>query len=272
MKTLLKIILTISFLSNGINALAQKDTLQVKLDSILLEADLMYKHEKVAWNSSDLAREDKILTNDFGGYQIYHQNDTIIAVYFDSNQDKALARYYFKYNNLSKPFNSVIKKSDLSKNEKQLISIRMKVLEDLNKNSETYGFSFLEGYTPNLVMLSNENKYHFYLIMGTTKLDIIPFGNDYFFEVNDKGKVLNWRKFHKTLIETSVAGQDGNIPISFIHSHLPMTPLISATDICTFRLYGVDLFDKKSFIVTSTALRMNFIYDADTNKIEATKL
>ncbi|SMC76622.1 hypothetical protein [Moheibacter sediminis] len=251
---------------------AQTDTLQIKLDSIIREADLMYQYEKIAWKSSDLAMEDKDKLVDFGGYFIYHSADTLKAVYYDVKLEKALSRYYFDTKDLNKPLQIFKNVTDLTDKERDLASVKQKVLVELNQNPDKYELSFQEGYNPNVVMLPFENKFHFYIIIGTNKGNIIPFGNDYFFEADLNGEIKNWKRFHKTLIQTSVSEQNGSIPISFIHTHLPMTPYISATDICTFRLYGVDLFDKKSFIVSSTALKMNFIYDAETNKIITTNL
>ena len=55
-----------------------------------------------------------------------------------------------------------------------------------------------------------------------------------------------------------------------VHSHLKYEPFISATDICTFRLYYNKTGSTK-FAVYSTALSMYFIYELATNTITPTK-
>src|SRR5690606_39047972 len=131
----------------------------------------------------------------------------------------------------------------------------------------SFNYVYEEGFTPNIVIIPQMGGYRAYLIMGANVLNVIPFGNDYIFILDESGNIIHWKKFHNSLIKTIVKDESGNNVISFIHSHLPMTPYISATDICTFRLYGADLFGKESFIVSSTALDLLFEYNVKTNNV-----
>ena len=106
--------------------------------------------------------------------------------------------------------------------------------------------------------------------MGTTENGIIPFGSDYLFKTNSDGKISEWKKFHSRMIPAYAKGPNGEKVISAIHSHLKSTPYITATDICTFRLYG-ELCGMKEFMVLSTALGVYFKYDIDKNEIETTE-
>jgi len=54
------------------------------------------------------------------------------------------------------------------------------------------------------------------------------------------------------MIPTQAIGPNGEKVVSATHSHLKTTPYITATDICTFRLYA-GLCDMEEFIVLCTA-------------------
>ena len=97
----------------------------------------------------------------------------------------------------------------------------------------------------------------------------IPFGNDYLFIANKEGEIQSWKKFHSRLIPVEATEQMPMIAFP-VHSHLKYEPFISATDICTFRLYYNKTGSTK-FAVYSTALSMYFIYELATNTITPTK-
>lgn len=246
----------------------QKDTLQLKLNSIIKEANLLYGYEKVAWNSTDLLIKKKELFKKYGGYVIYHSNDTIYASFIDKQQKNRIAEYKFTFNKLTKPFETDYNEIELSDNEKELLNIKVKIVNQLSEKK--YNITIPNGYNPNLVLLKEKEGYKLYIIMGTTESGVIPFGNDYLFKSDNKGKIVEWKKFHSRIIPAQTKGQNGEIVLTAIHSHLKSTPYITATDICTFRLYG-ELCGMKQFMVLSTALGVYFTYDIDKNKIEVTK-
>jgi hypothetical protein len=69
------------------------------------------------------------------------------------------------------------------------------------------------------------------------------------------------------VIPAQSKGPNGEKVVSAIHSHLKTTPYITATDICTFRLYG-ELCEMDEFSVYSPALGKYFKYRLKENKIE----
>src|SRR5690625_1590350 len=80
------------FLLRRIIWYTQTENRQVKLDSIIKEADLLYNYEKAAWVATDLLMPMEKLRNNYGGYIVYHSNDTIYATIMDQTQRKRLAR------------------------------------------------------------------------------------------------------------------------------------------------------------------------------------
>ncbi len=256
----LLIIIFISTLSYS-----QTDSLKVKLDSIIKEADLLYNYEKIAWNSTDMLMSKRKLKKQYGGYLIHHSNDTIFASFIDKKQKNRIAKYSFITTDLKTPFNSDLESKPLSESEKGLLDIKNKILNQLS--DEKYEVGFPKGFNPNLVLIKNSNEFKLYILMGTSESGVIPFGNDYLFRADSFGNITKWRKFHSRLIpaRTEMPGM-GKIT-SAIHSHLRTTPYITATDICTFRLYA-EFTEIKSFKVYSPAIGKYMEYNIKDNTIE----
>lgn len=238
------------------------------LDSIVKEADLLYNYEKVAWNTTDLLMSKRKLKKNYGGYVIYHSNDTIYASFIDKDQEKRIAKYSFTTSDLKSPFESNFDLIQLSESEKELLNIKIKIINQLS--DQKYEVGFPQGFNPNLVLLKDKSEYRLYILMGTSESNIIPFGNDYLFKTDLNGEIKDWKKLHSRVIPTQTEMPNGGKVISAVHSHLKTTPYITATDICTFRLYG-ELYGMKEFMVLSTTIGKYFKYNIDENKITITE-
>ena len=261
--TILLILATISF-----NAVSQNDNLQFKLDSIVEEANLLYNYEKSVWNSSDLLMSDEKLKENYGGYITYHSNDTIFVTFTDKDQINRIAQYIFIDKDLDSPIKTNFEVSELNKVEKEYSEMKNKILNQLSDSK--YEVRIPRDFNPNFVLLKEQEGFKLYILMGTSESGVIPFGNDYLFNTDKKGNIEKWRKFHSIMIPTYSEGPNGEKVVSTFHSHLKSTPYITATDICTFRLYG-ELCGMKEFTVLCTATEKYYKYSIDTNKIEITK-
>ncbi|MDG5493214.1 hypothetical protein [Psychroserpens sp. SPM9] len=255
-----------------ISTFSQERSEKAILDSIINEADLLYKYEKITWNSTDLAYSNERIKENIGTYIVYLSNDTLFAVFADKEYKNQIAKYSFTKKNLKVPYSEDYEVKPISEKVSKLVEVKNAILKNLNSNAEKYSFNFQKGFNPNLVLIPEISGYKLYIIIGTPNSNVIPFGNDYLFKTDERGNVISWKKFHKTLIATQTKGPNNEVVVSAIHSHLKMTPYISATDICTFRLYGFDLFGMEEFMVTSTALNKVFKYNAKQNSITATEL
>lgn len=243
---------------------SQEEINQTKLDSILEEADVLYRYEKSVWNSTDLLMSNEKLKMNYGGYIVYHSNDTITAIYLDKNQKESIARYRYKFDDLKQPLITSVETSQLTSMEKELFDIKGIITSQLSDGE--YNVTIPQGYNPNLVLIKENDEYRLYIIMGTSKTGVIPFGNDYLFKANSRGKITYWKKFHSRMIPT-MAEYNGQKITESTHSHLRTTPYITATDICTFRLYAQYTALEK-FSVYSPALGKSMTYILKTNKIE----
>jgi hypothetical protein len=252
-----------------LNTYSQEENLQFKLDSIVKEADLLFRYEKAVWISTDILMADKNLKKNYGGYVVYHSNDTVFVTYFNKSLKQRIALYSFVNSDLSNPFRTNQETTALTGIEQELVNVKLKIIDQLS--DKEYQVSIPKGYNPNFVLIKDNGGFKLYMLMGTSESGIIPFGNDYLFYSDSNGNIVNWKKFHSRIIPIQSKGPDGETVLSSIHSHLKTTPYITATDICTFRLYA-GLIGMEEFMVLCTATGKNYKYNIKTNKIKITEL
>ena len=246
------------------NAFAQDINLQFKLDSIIAEADLMYRYEKSVWNSTDILLSNKEFDDKFGGYIVWHSEDSVFVTYVDKKQNESIARFVYISTNLNKPVVESIEPSQIQLLEKELLDMKLKMINQISDSK--YDVSIPQGFDPNFVFIKNNTEFKLYIIMGTSETGVIPFGNDYLFKSDLDGNITNWKKFHSRMIPIKTKVVNGHKVKSSYHSHLNTTPFITATDVCTFRLYGENT-DMEDFSVLCTATDKIYTYNLKTNKI-----
>ena len=240
-----------------------KEEIKQKNDSILAEGDLLYRYEKAAWVSTDLAMSLKDIKENFGGYLIYRSEDSIKAIILGKDHATCIYDMTF-FGDPTNPFRESFENRKLNDTEEELQSIKTKMVNE--SLQPAYQVVCTEGYSLVIELIPFESGYKLYVLTGTSKRDIIPMGNDYVFFADNEGEITSWRKFHSVLIPAKTKIQDQKV-MSIIHTHLISEPFITATDICTFRLYA-GFYGLKQFKVLSTALSKCFTYDAVRNSIE----
>lgn len=239
--------------------------LQQKLDSIKTEADLLFSHENASWHAGDLANSNPKLIQNMGSYLTYQAKDTIKTVFLSKDQSKIIAEYSFR-NNRIQPVKEKFNQRSLNDTENTLTDIRSKVISQLS--DPKYEVAITQGYSLNLIVIPFNENYKIYLIPGTSQSGVIPFGNDYLFISDKKGNIISNQKIHSGLIPAKTALGDGSTLTMVTHSHLRTQPFITATDICTFKLYA-PLTKLDEFSVYSPALGkyMKYNYKKDTIEI-----
>ncbi len=210
------------------------DRLKLQLDSVLVEGTLLYKYEKASWVATDMIMENQSIIENYGGYFTYEDNGKIIVIFLSRSDNNCIAECNFK-DDFTKPVDFKTKARKLTDREEELLKVRSKIFKNLS--SDKYSLSIPDGYRPNFILLPFAEKYKLYMIMGTTQIDLIPFGNDYLIVTDRDGNIESLKSFHSRIIPV-YTNMDGKKVIEIFHSHLKTTPLISATDICTFKLYA----------------------------------
>lgn len=247
------------------NAFSQNERIQFILDSIVKEADLMYRYERVAWVSTDLILANNIDRDNYGGYIVFHSGDSVYITHVNRNRNKSIARFAYASKDLKDPVTVSFTQTALSQTEKTLQDIKITLLDQLN--DDKYGIPFTNEFRPNNILIKDGKIFRFYIIMGTPLSGVIPFGNDYLFIADSTGKIISWKKLHSTMIPIETQTAQSQKVFASVHSHLPTTPYIPATDICTFRLYAPGC-GMKTFTVFCTATKQYYQYNMDENKIE----
>ena len=245
-----------------------ENELRKQLDSVLNEGNLLYKYEKSTWISSDLAFENPIVKAEYSDYLTYEDHDVIRTIILSKGLKTCIAEYTFE-NNFDNPKFVKIEKRELSEKEKNLIDVRVKLLK--NVKSRKYGVTAPKGYNLNFILVPFSDKYKLYIITGTTQPNVIPLGNDYIFIADKNGVIESWHKFHSQLIP-GYTMYNGNRVVGLVHTHLRTTPLITATEICTFMLYA-PLYDVNSLSIISPVIgRYIMKYSLKENEITVNEI
>jgi len=81
MRTIKILLVTLFFsaLAFGQKSVSEVE-LRQKTDSILNEANTLYRYESAAWVTTDLAMAESNIKDDFGGYLVYVSGDTVKTI------------------------------------------------------------------------------------------------------------------------------------------------------------------------------------------------
>lgn len=238
-----------------------------KLDSIKTEGNLLYSFEKASWNSNDIARKNVEIKDLIGAYLTYQNEEFVRTVFLNKSGSEIIAEYNFK-NKAEIPTKINLEVRSLSKIEIDLKNVRQNLISYFSNPANEVGAP--KGFSLNIITIPFGANFKTYLIPGTSQSNVIPFGNDYLFITDNNGKILNKKKFHSAMIPVFGSDDEGNFSASSTHSHLKENPFLSATDICTFRLYAP--FTKLTkFSVFSPGLKKTFEYNMIENTLEIVK-
>lgn len=227
-------------------------------DSIIHEALLLYKYEKCAWHSGDAFFKECERVEDVDAILTYALPSSALTTIF-FNQDSC--KCYYQYIVSENDSVTVIKEPrDVTEYENKLYAYILRCRNQITQLNVFPPESYLGKLNMEVLPLS-ENLVRFYFIQGANRSNVIPFGNDFCFDFDSEGNMISWRKFHSGLLADNWT--KNMKPDYLTHSHLTMTPYMATTDICTFLLYGRDIYKMKKFSVCSSVFGYFFEFDAD---------
>lgn len=202
------------------------------------EGVLLYRLEKASWYASDLLMDTyDLLIDSAGGYVSYvNDNDEVVTVIYDK-EDPSLILLRFTFDQIPQPEpkNTEPIPSEATPIEKELISIRQLVMQEMESNNDNF-FRFYRKTQPNVVPLITKKSRKAFVLTGTTEPNTVLIGNDYELIFSKKNRIKKKRMLHKSLISYEFRSSTGKPLVSTMHSHV-VTDLITATDICTLLLY-----------------------------------
>lgn len=221
-------------------ASAQERDLQKIADSITIEADILYKSEWASWYGTDIFSEKcPARRQRAGGYISYDTGKGLTNVFFSNDAEpKILSTISFGYDYNSNNYKIDTADRAFTIQEKELYTIRQTVIADIYKDTI---YKHYKNASINPVPIITKNSKKVYVLSGTSTNGVVIFGNDYLVTFDKYNKIVNKKKIHRSIIpvEHKKPGAEGSqIDVGTMHTHLPETgDFITATDICTFRLY-----------------------------------
>lgn len=238
-------------------------TIEAINDSIIDEGHNLYLYDKLNWVMSDAYKQ--MCSSKTASLSVVGQlNDTLMSgIMIDVEQVKCVFECRLNLNTGEiEPFNLVrgLTPQEIARAERQIDLLdKVSKLDDIVNIKEAGNLNIdVVEINPNLVRV--------YLLQGTNKSKLIPFGNDYSLDFDAKGNLIARRKYHDSFIPIDFSGKEGNIK-KCTHSHIDENPYITPTDVATFLLYGHDLYGMNTFSVYSKALKCYFTYNAETSTI-----
>ena len=232
-------------------------------DSVIVEGHNLYLHDKLQWVMSDAYKQ--LCSSKTASLAVVgNLNDTLMSgIMIDVDQMKCVFECRINLNTGDiEPFDLVrgLTPKEIERAERQV--------DLLDKVSELDGIvNIKEAGNLNADVVEISPKLtRVYLLQGTNKSKLIPFGNDNSIDFDASGNPIARRNYHNSFIPTDFSRKHGNIH-KCTHSHLDDNPYVTPTDVATFLLYGHDLYGMKTFSVYSKALSCYFTYNAETSTI-----
>jgi len=238
-------------------------TINAVNDSVIDEGYTLYYHDKLNWVMGDAYKQ--MCSSKTASMSIVGQlNDTLMSgVMIDVDEMKCVFECRLNLNTGEfEPFDLV---RGLTPKEIARAELQVDLLDKVSELDGVVSIKEAGNLNANVVEIS-PSLTRVYLLQGTNKSKLIPFGNDYSFDFDAAGMLIARRKYHSTFIPIDFSSKDGNIR-KCTHSHLDDNPYITPTDIATFLLYGHDLYGMKTFSIYSKAFNCYFTYNVETATI-----
>ena len=258
MKQLLSLILLLPMLCvaqpdrTAYSKLPSQDELTTINDSILQEGLRLYTYEKLSWLASDLLAEHAAvdLTSIRGSAVELGDNGKL--THFYCRQDSVVFSCTLDFNDFSLSWDNTVR--PMTDDDRDAVHFRSDII---NRIIETYGdsiYSIPDG-SKNVDLISlDSDKIRVYLLQGTNLDGVIPFGNDYYVDVDSDGNLIDFHRYHQSYIPIDITQTgDDTQAMEVIHSHTVDNPFFTPTDICNALLYAHDIFGMNSVCVLSTA-------------------
>lgn len=239
----------------------QPEQIQAALDSICAEGYNLFVAERVNWVATDsaLAHCDE---NNLRGNIIWQPNSGMwSAVFFDREQKNCL--FELVYDTRTGEERCFYEPRPLSEQERAQWELKGTMFDNAIKS---YGDSlrYNSDYgRPNVDFVRiDANTIRMYILQGVERPNVIPFGNDYSIDFDNKGNTKAFRRYHRGFLPMRTVDENGEKVAAIYHSHLKDSPYITPTDICNFLLYRGEL---EQVYILSTALDGYIIYNAKDN-------
>lgn len=222
-------------------------------DSVINEGNKLYIYEKLNWTSTDemLAAHLPIK-----GSFLYETGSVIHVIFPDKNND-CVGEVHFDLRTAE--IRKMTEKRPLSDEERGVQQRNERIFQKtLDANIPIYGFPEKQAsFNIEIIRISQEIT-RVYVFMGALVNNMIPFGNDFSCDFDNNDSLVASRSYHHSF--APITWEEGTQIKQVCHSHTQDNPYITPTDICTFKLYGWDLYHLATLYVYSPALHSYFVF------------
>ena len=231
--------------------LPSQDELATINDSILQEGLRLYTYEKLSWMASDLLAEHATVDLSSIRGSAVQLDDNGKLTHFYCRQDSVVFSCTIDLNDFTLSWDNTVR--PMTEDDRDAVHFRS---EMINRIIETYGdsiYTIQDGSINIDLIWLGTDKLRAYLLQGTTLNGVIPFGNDYYADIDRDGNLIEFHRFHHSYIPIDIrqAGENTQV-LEVMHSHTVDNPFFTPTDICTALLYAHDLYGMKSVCILST--------------------
>lgn len=254
------------FLFSWFISVAQIDNIHIA-DSISKEGERLYKSETASWYGTDIFLEKfKSESDNIGGYFSYDDGGNYTCLFFSKGESPQVLGT-ISFGNSFDSIDVDDTKRSFTAMESGYYSIRKTALEELQK--DTNFFQRYKNTSFNLIPLISATDKKVYILTGTSRSDIVIIGNDYLLDFDKENKIISKRKLHANMITLNTRLEEktknGSTNMGSVHNHLPETgDFITATDICTFRLFKKFTNWKQQMVISKKFMS---IWNCETDRL-----
>ena len=231
--------------------LPSQDELATINDSILQEGLQLYIYEKLSWMASDLLVEHATVDlSDIRGAVQWEDNDKL--THFYCRQDSVVFSCTLDLNDYSLSWDNTVR--PMTDDDRDAVHFKSDIIHRILETYRDSIYTIQNGSKNIDVVWLSADRLRVYLLQGTTLNGVIPFGNDYYVDVDSDGNLIDFHRYHHSYIpiEIKQTGEDTQ-SVEVIHSHTADNPFFTPTDICNALLYARDLYWMNSVCVISPA-------------------
>ncbi|MGV4332305.1 hypothetical protein [Ornithobacterium rhinotracheale] len=239
-------------------------------DSIVREADLLYRYDRAFFRTNDSINYLRSLLKNAGEILCYQRNDSIIALITDAKiPNKVLASFDFAYAEDAPNIN--LHERYMNAEESNFLDMKHKIMAQVQNNYDIAQMEKGQYYNPVFIPFKEKIKgvpmqlYKLYLLTENQERNHIPFGQDYLFYANPEGKViynLQFNTFNPVPVTQEIVDK------SLVALAYPeREPYLLPTDVMLFKKYG-RFFKLNTLKVKSTAYDVWFVYTDDRSTVD----
>ena len=242
-----------------------QDAVKKIADSINQEGLRLYQSEMSSWNGTDIFLEKfPNQRNNIGGYFSYAENNIFKSVFYsNAEKPRVLATIIFDSTFSTTTATVSDKARSFSPIELEYYALRNIGLDLINNDTL---FKSYKNTNLNMIPLVGEKYNQVYVLTGPQVSGVVVFGNDYLLTFDKNNKLLEKKQLHQNIIPVEY-GKTEEVVFGTMHNHAPESgDFISATDICTLRLYQKMAKWKQHMVISQHYVS---IWNCETNRLTA---